>query len=149
MVRVFIVIAAFNEEHAISDVLKGLSRAGYKDIVVVDDGSKDKTAEIARANGAYVVRHVINRGQGAALATGMAYALKNDADIIVHFDADGQQRAEDIAAMISPIKRNEVDVTLGSRFIKKGSNVPFMRKFFLQAGAFLFLMLYGIKIKSI
>lgn len=146
MERVFVVIAAFNEEHAIADVLKGLRRAGYNDIVVVDDGSKDRTAEIATSNGAHVVRHVINRGQGAALSTGMGYALKNDADIIVHFDADGQQRVEDIAAMIAPIKRDEVDITLGSRFINKGSNVPSMRKFFLQAGAFLFLILYGVKL---
>ncbi|MBI4145209.1 glycosyltransferase family 2 protein [Candidatus Woesearchaeota archaeon] len=146
MPKIFVVIAAYNEEHAIGNVVKGLRKAGYHDIVVVDDGSDDRTSEVATDAGAKVVRHVLNRGQGAALQTGMDYALRNGADFIVHFDADGQHRVEDLSAMLAPVLSGAADVTLGSRFIAKGSNVPGMRAFWLRRGALLFRILYGIRL---
>lgn len=146
MPKVFIIIAAYNEEHAIGHVVEGLRKAGYHDIVVVDDGSKDRTCEVATDAGAKVVKHVLNRGQGAALQTGIDYALRHDADFIVHFDADGQHRVEDLPAMLAPVVSGKTDVTLGSRFIAKGSNVPGMRAFWLRMGALLFRILYGIKL---
>jgi glycosyltransferase involved in cell wall biosynthesis len=146
MNAVWIVIAAYNEEHAIGHVVKELRGAGYDRIVVVDDGSKDRTFDVATDAGAKAVRHVMNRGQGAALKTGIDYALRHDADIIVTFDADGQMRVEDLPKMIEPVTHGDVDVTLGSRFIGQGSNVPFTRKLFLQAGALLFKILYGVQL---
>lgn len=146
MDKVFIVIAAFNEEHALGAVIKGLQKGGYRNIVVVDDGSKDRTSAVAESHGAAVVRHVLNRGQGAALKTGIDYALQQNADIIVTFDADGQHRVEDLKAMIMPVANGQVDVTLGSRFLRPGSNVPFLRKLVLQGGALMFKILYGVKL---
>jgi polyprenyl-phospho-N-acetylgalactosaminyl synthase len=141
MTRIFIVIAAYNEARAIEAVVQGLRKEGYPDIAVVDDGSRDNTAELAENAGATVIVHSINRGQGAALKTGIDYALQQGADIVVTFDADGQHRVEDIPAMVKPVLAKEVD---GSRFIKQGSNVPWLRKQFLKAGALLFKMLYGV-----
>lgn len=146
--NVWIVIAAYNEQHSIGKVTKELIDAGYKNIVVVDDGSGDRTSAVAKKYTKHVVRHAINRGQGAALKTGIDYALEHDADIIVTFDADGQHRVQDIPAMIAPIKSGEVDVTLGSRFLKGGSNVPLIRKLLLKGGAWIIGMLYGIKLSD-
>lgn len=146
MPKVWIVIAAFNEERVIGTVVTDLKKAGFLHTIVVDDGSKDRTSEVARDAGARVVRHVINRGQGAALRTGIDAALDEKADAIVTFDADGQMRSQDIPSMLSPVLKGEVDVVLGSRFIQQGSNVPVMRRFWLRMGALLFRLLYGVQV---
>ncbi|MFH1376303.1 MAG: glycosyltransferase family 2 protein [Candidatus Woesearchaeota archaeon] len=129
-----IIIPAFNEEKAIADVIKDLKSHDYHNILVIDDGSKDRTAEIAKENGAKVIKHIINRGQGAALQTGHEYALKNGAETIVHFDADGQFIAKDIESMLSAIN-NGYEIVLGSRFLdKKPINIPLEKKIILKAG---------------
>ena len=101
---VFVVVPAYNEAPAIGAVLQEL-RAAYRHIVVVDDGSTDGTLETARAYATFVLRHPINCGQGAALQTGIEFALLHGAEYIVTFDADGQHRIEDIAALLSTILR--------------------------------------------
>lgn len=138
-------IAAYNEEHSITKVVNELRRAGYRNVVVVDDGSRDKTYEAALSAGATVLQHVVNRGQGAGLRTGIEYALSQGADVIVTFDADGQHRVEDIPAMTKPVLDGEVDVTFGSRFLKQGSNVPFLRKLWLKGGIMMLWFFYGAK----
>ena len=145
--KVFVVIAAFNEEHSVPKVIRELHKAGYKNVVVVDDGSKDKTYEAALDAGATVLQHIVNRGQGAALQTGIDYALEQDADIIVTFDADGQHRVEDIPAMVKPVESGKYDVTFGSRFLTKQSkeNVPFLRKLYLKVGILVLLLFYGVR----
>ncbi|MEM4254081.1 MAG: glycosyltransferase family 2 protein [Candidatus Woesearchaeota archaeon] len=143
--NVFIVIAAYNEENSISDVVKELHSAGYKNVVVIDDGSKDKTFDAALSAGATVLQHIVNRGQGAALKTGIDYALEQGADVIVTFDADGQHRVEDIPAVIKPVVSGEVDVTFGSRFLKKDSGIPFVRKILLKIGVLVLWLFYGVK----
>jgi len=147
--NIWIVIAAFNEAHSIGHVLKDLVKAGYKNVIVVDDGSEDDTSRIAKQYTSHVLNHVINRGQGASLRTGIDYALRHGADIIVTFDADGQHRVEDIPAMVTPVKNDEVDIALGSRFLKPGSNVPFVRKLFLKGGILIVWLLYGIKLTDV
>jgi len=142
----WVVIAAFNEEKKISEVIQSLQKIGYKSIVVVDDGSKDKTYQIAESNKVDVLRHIINRGQGAALKTGIDYALGKGADIIVTFDADGQHDAREIERLVLPIKECKVDVTLGSRFIDRRSNPPFVRKVILKGGAVIFRIMYGVRL---
>lgn len=143
---VWIVIAAFNEGKSIANVVKSLRDADYHNVVVVDDGSKDETFEVASKAGAHALRHVINRGQGAALKTGIDYAIREGAEAIVTFDADGQHRVEDLPAMIGPVLKGEVDVTLGSRFIGKKSDIPFVRKIFLKGGVLMIWLLYGVKL---
>ena len=142
--EVWIVIAAYNEALGIANVIKSLEKAGYNNVVVVDDGSKDNTYTAASAHTPHTFQHSINRGQGAALKTGIYYALLKGAEYIVTFDADGQHRTEDLNTMLSPVIKGEADITLGSRFLTLNSNVPFIRKIFLKAGAFAIWAFYGI-----
>lgn len=125
--QIFCVIPAWNEEANIAQVLKNLSRFVDK-IIVVDDCSRDQTNKIAEASGAIVLRHPVNRGQGAALQTGNDFALKNGADIIVHFDADNQFSAEEIPSVVNPLINKEADIVFGSRFLGKTANLPFFKK---------------------
>jgi glycosyltransferase involved in cell wall biosynthesis len=141
---VFIVIAAYNEGKSISKVIANLHKAGYHNVVVVDDGSRDDTFDIVVESGAIALRHVVNRGQGAALKTGIDYALRNDAQIIVTFDADGQHRVEDLKAMITPVRSGKVDITLGSRFLKK-VEMPFIRRLTLKIAILIVRIFYGAK----
>ncbi len=145
--KIWIVIPAYNEAKAIGEVVTSV-RALFPSIVVVDDCSKDATREAAHAAGAHVVRHAINRDQGAALETGMRYALRRGAEIIIHFDADGQHRLEDIPALIEPIVRRRADVVLGSRFLGSAENIRFERRVFLRM-AILFTWLFsGVKLSD-
>lgn len=133
---VFVVIPAFNEEKRIAETVRGILSLypNYK-IVVVDDGSADKTVLQAKQAGAQVLEHLINRGQGAALQTGTTYALREKADIIVHFDADGQFEAKEIEGMLQPILKGEAEVVLGSRFLSQQNNIPWSkRKIILPLG---------------
>ncbi len=145
VIKEFIVIPAYNEERKIGEVLKDLIFSGHNNIVIVDDGSKDNTSEIASKYNISVIRHPINRGQGAALKTGIDFALSEGADIIVTFDSDGQHCVEEIPSLTESIKNGEVDVVLGSRFIKENST-PFVRKMFLKGGAQIIRLLYGVKL---
>ncbi len=129
--KIFIIIPAWNEKERIVQVIANLKKHGYDRIVVVDDSSCDNTGKLAKENGAIVLSHIINRGQGAALQTGNTYAVKNGADIIVHFDADGQMRPEDISKMIEPIINGKAEITLGSRFLGQTKNIPFTKRYIL------------------
>ncbi|HEX7705592.1 MAG TPA: glycosyltransferase family 2 protein [Thermoanaerobaculia bacterium] len=128
---VFIVIPAYNEAGAIREVVSGL-RQTYDRVIVVDDGSSDATSEEAREAGASVVRHMMNRGQGAALQTGIEYSLLRGAEVIVTFDADGQHRVEDVGALLGALEREDADIAVGSRFLGIGSDVPFPRGLLLR-----------------
>lgn len=124
---VWVVVAAYNEAEAIGPVVAELVTRGHR-VAVVDDGSRDHTSEVARRNGATVLRHPVNRGQGAALQTGIRYALQRGADFIVTFDSDGQHDAQDVDTLIAPLQAGRADVVLGSRFIGTTENIPPMRK---------------------
>jgi glycosyltransferase involved in cell wall biosynthesis len=141
----FVVIAAFNEAGAIGRVVSEL-REAYANVVVVDDGSRDETWREARAAGAVVLRHIINRGQGAALQTGIAYALAAGAQIVITFDADGQHRVEDIAALAGPITRGEVEISLGSRFLADRDAIPLGRRLVLLAAVAFMRVTSGVKL---
>jgi polyprenyl-phospho-N-acetylgalactosaminyl synthase len=144
--KVIAVIPAYNEQARIADAIR--DAAGFVNhVVVVDDCSSDKTGDVARAQGAHVIRHIINRGQGAALQTATDYALDVlGADVIVHFDADGQMMGEEIPSMVEPIKSGEADVVLGSRFLGKKANMPFSRYLSLRAALLFTMLLSGIRV---
>ncbi len=125
--NIFIIIPAFNEEKHIAQVIENLLEYNYK-IIVIDDCSTDNTFEIAKRFPITVLRHIINRGQGAALQTGTDFAIKNNAEIIVHFDADGQYLVNEIQQTLIPLLNNEVDIILGSRFLQKNKNMPFAKR---------------------
>ena len=133
--QLWVVVPAFNEGQVIGGVVGGL-RSAHRDVVVVDDCSTDATGAAAAAAGAVVVRHPVNLGQGAALQTGISYALERGADCIVTFDADGQHRVEDIAVLIDVQARTGADVILGSRFLGQSENMPPLRRAVLKLAAF-------------
>ena len=146
--QTWIVIPAYNEENKIVEVVEELKKAGYSQIVIVDDGSEDHTYQKALSTGVTVLKHIINRGQGAALKTGLDYALEKGAQIIVTFDADGQHSPQDLASLIKPLQEGKADIVLGSRFLNKKSNTPFIRKIFLKGGALIFRIFYGVKVSD-
>jgi glycosyltransferase involved in cell wall biosynthesis len=118
--KVIIQIPCFNEEQALPVTLRALPRAipGVDSVewLVIDDGSTDRTSEVARAAGAdHVVRHARRQGLAAAFMTGLDAALKAGADIIVNTDADNQYNAEDIPALVAPIIGGKADLVIGAR----------------------------------
>ena len=140
---VFAVIPAHNEEKHIGDVVRQAKK--YADsIVVVDDGSKDRTAEEAKKSGAIVLKHVVNLGKGAALKTGCDYAIKNKADIIVAIDADAQHNPKEIPKFIGAVKMH--DVAIGYR--KLNMSMPFILRFGNWFINKTIRFLYGVKIKD-
>jgi len=143
-VNIYIVVPAYNEENSISGVIGDLRKHNFNNIIVVDDGSTDDTNIVAKKDGAVVIKHPINLGQGTAVKTGIDYALLLGAEIIVTFDADGQHLAKDLDNLVKPLINNEVEVALGSRFLDNNSNVPWLKKIFLKGGTLLLFLMYGI-----
>lgn len=127
----FVIIPAYNEAKNIGRVISGLFSHGLQNIIVVDDGSTDQTAEIARSAGAIVLCHEVNRGQGASLQTGNEYALAHGASEVVHFDADGQFNPADITKALEVKKSKNIDVVLGSRFLDNRSQIPWTKKYII------------------
>lgn len=121
------IVPAYNEEKSIGSVARNLFQHVDR-VVVVDDGSDDNTARAAEEAGAFVLRHELNRGQGAALETGHEYARAVGADAVLHFDADGQFDVTDIAPALEQLKRVQADILFGSRFLDKRSSVPWFKK---------------------
>lgn len=124
------VIPTYNEEKTIGSVARGLFEHVDK-VVVVDDGSSDDTLGEAQRAGAIVLRHEINRGQGAALETGHEYAREIGADYVLHFDGDGQFDPADIAPAFKALQESGADILFGSRFLDKKSNIPIFKSYFL------------------
>ncbi|MBU1126615.1 glycosyltransferase family 2 protein [Patescibacteria group bacterium] len=144
--KIVAIIPAYNEEERVAAAIADAARF-VDDVVVVDDCSKDRTGEAAFESGAYLLQHVINRGQGAALQTGTEFALEYlGADIVIHFDADGQMCGEDIEAVTEPIIKGEASVVLGSRFLGARSNMPLGRWLTLRCGLLFTAMVSGIKV---
>jgi glycosyltransferase involved in cell wall biosynthesis len=130
--KTFFVIPAFNEEASIRQVVSGIVKEGFS-AVVVDDSSSDKTREVAREGGAWVVSHPINLGQGAALQTGFEFALANDAKFVVTFDADGQHLVKDAIEMVTLAAAQGLDVVIGSRFLRgRPESIPLSRYVILK-----------------
>lgn len=110
-------------------------RSVFAAVIVVDDGSADDTATIARRAGAYVVRHPVNLGQGAAIQTGVEFARSQpDARTFVTFDADGQHRVTDVQQMIAHLDRGDVDLVIGTRFAapEAAAAVPWLKRLVLR-----------------
>jgi hypothetical protein len=117
-----IIIPAFNEEKQLASVIESIRKYSDVDIVVIDDGSGDRTAEIARKAGAFVIRHSFNMGYGVALQTGYKYALGNDYEYLLQIDGDGQHDPFYIPAFFSMLEKREYDLVIGSRFLKNSTD---------------------------
>lgn len=143
-----VVIPVYNEEHALGEVLGSLSQDDYM-LVVVDDGSTDSTYQIAQMYDVNLLRHPINLGQGAALQTGISYALSfPEVKWIVTFDSDGQHQSSDIPKLIDVIIQENCDVALGSRFMEGGTaeDIKLIRTITLKMALFFTRLTTGLKI---
>jgi glycosyltransferase involved in cell wall biosynthesis len=130
---VAVVIPALNESPVIGEVIAGL-RTRFPLVILVDDGSWDGTAQVARSAGARVARHGVNLGQGGALRTGLAAALRlPQVQWIVTFDADGQHQPDDAAALIDRARRGDVDIVLGTRFGDQEVEAGLAKRLLLKA----------------
>ena len=130
---IFFIIPEHNEGTVIQSTLEPVIREGYS-VVVVDDGSSDHSWQMIQNLQVYALRHRLNLGQGAALQTGMTFALSKGAKTIVHFDADGQHRLKDVKGLLEPVLAGEADVALGSRFMRRDDKkaVPFSKQILLK-----------------
>lgn len=132
---VFVVIPAFNEHQSLQLVVDELVDKHYN-VVVVDDGSARDLYPLLKNKPIFFLRHKVNLGQGAALQTGIEFALSRQPSYIVTFDADGQHNANDIEKMLLKLFETKADIALGSRFIKNNP-IPLKRKILLQAGRYI------------
>jgi glycosyltransferase involved in cell wall biosynthesis len=129
---VWVIIRCFNESQVVRGVIEEL-RQHFPNVVGVDDGSSDTSSAEMVAAGAVVVRHAINLGGGAALQTGVEFALLDpQAKYFVCFDADGQHRPEDALSMVQRLRRGEEDILIGSRFLGSSAGMPRSRRMLLR-----------------
>jgi glycosyltransferase involved in cell wall biosynthesis len=130
--KIAIGIPAFNEEKNIASIILQLQKI-TKNIIVCDDGSQDMTAEIAEKLGTELIKHEKNLGYGAAIRSIFLKAREMNVDALVTFDADGQHRIEDIEKVLKPIKDENADIVIGSRFLNEPENVPKYREIGIKA----------------
>ena len=143
MLKIVVLVPAYNEETVIAQVLRDIVAAGYPDILVVDDGSADQTYEKAQiVAGVIVLRHFINRGKGAAVKTGIEGAKILDADVVVTMDGDGQHDPQEIAKMVRLVADGH-DVVLGTRMMNRETMPPW-KILANQAGNFFTWMIHGL-----
>ncbi len=141
MKKLFVVIPAYNEEKRIGDVIKKTKKY-TSNIIVVDDGSRDRTYDVARKFNVIVARHVINLGKGAALKTGCELAIRKGADAMVLIDSDGQHNPEQIPNFIKGLEDSEI--VFGCRKLSK--NMPFTMRFGNWFIRIMTRLLFGIKL---
>lgn len=135
--RLAILIPAYNEEKTLADVIrtlpKKLPKITYKEVVVIDDGSSDRTIKIIKKHKLTIISHHLNRGLGAALGTGFEYVKNNNFDCLITFDADGQHNPADIIPVLKPIINKKADIVIGSRLKKPAGHARHASKT-LRAG---------------
>jgi len=145
--KLVIIVPAFNEEAMVGEVIDRLLEDKPKnletEIVVVNDGSQDHTEREAKRRKVIVLNHLINRGLGGALGTGLSFAKNANADFVITFDADGQHDPKDIKKILNPLIAKEADVVIGSRLIGK-SDMPIDRKVISFLANVLNLFMWGV-----
>ncbi len=146
--KVLVIVPAYNEADRIAGTVREIIRVGFP-VLAVDDGSEDETASRARAAGARTVSHPVNRGQGAALQTGIEYFLAGNYQIGVFFDADGQMAAEEIFQLIKPLESGKAEVALGSRFLGKAEGISRPRLVVLKLALVFSRLTTGLKITDV
>lgn len=148
--KIAVLVPAFNEEKSIQRVVSGIKASNPgMEVVVIDDGSSDNTAELAQRSGATVLSHVVNLGYGAALQTGYKYALRKGCDCTVQIDGDGQHDPGFIAQLVNSLS-NGSDVVIGSRFLGDVGDYqnPALRKIGMMFFRFLIYLFIKQKISD-
>ena len=145
--KLLIAIPAYNEEKMIGEVIKDIpariAHVSQRDILVINDGSTDATADIARSHRARVVEHLLNRGLGASLKTALEYAVNNKYDALITIDADGQHETKSIPALVKKMIKEKADVVVGSRWLTRG-HAPLIRIIINKLANLLTFFFYGI-----
>lgn len=142
----WVVVPLFNEASVISGVISGLL-PHFPNVVCIDDGSTDGSLEEARLAGAHVVEHPINLGQGAALQTGIDYALSQaGCEFIVTFDADGQHRVDDAISMVAAARETGAAIVFGSRFLDDRTNPGVMKRVILKTAVWVTNLTTSVKL---
>ncbi len=146
--KLLIVVPAFNEAPVIVQTIKEIqiatSSLPHTYILVIDDCSRDNTYQLAQSTKVQVLRHVINRGLGGALGTGLAYARKHDFDYLITIDADGQHDPQDIHKLLLPLTKNRADVVIGSRTISTKGKIPLDRVILNYLSNLFTRIMYGV-----
>lgn len=128
----YVIVPVYNEASVIEKVISGL-KVHFTNIICVDDGSSDGSAEAIKQTSATLLQHNKNKGQGAALRTGIKHALKNSkAKYFITFDADGQHDPRDASAMLKALKKQKIDIALGSRFLGHVENLSLAKRMLLK-----------------
>lgn len=141
---IFVIVPAYNEATVIRETVGGLLEKNYS-VVVVDDSSSDDTKRALSGLSVFYIRHLANLGQGAALRTGIEYALQAGAQYLVTFDADGQHDPVDIDRMLNLLQERKGGIVFGSRFIDgSSSNIPLPRRIILRFARFINYLVSGI-----
>lgn len=140
--KIYIVVPAYNEAKRIGKVLRDLKKTKLP-VIVVDDGSKDKTYQVAKRYGFIVLRHGINLGKGAAMKTGATAAFKLGADAVIFIDSDGQHRISDLPQFVGALKTGKADVVFGVRDLLK---IPFVRRAGNSVASLLVSALFDIRV---
>ncbi|WP_251445054.1 MULTISPECIES: glycosyltransferase family 2 protein [unclassified Microbacterium] len=142
----WLIVPLYNEATVVQDVVREARRT-FPNIVCIDDGSSDGSAEEALAGGAVVLRHPINLGQGAALQTGIEFArAQPGAEYFVTFDSDGQHQVDDVVAMVQRLRTEPYDIIVGSRFLDGRTNASALKKFVLRLAVLFERMSTGVRL---
>lgn len=143
--EVWVVVPAYKEAARLAATLESLLTVATS-VVVVDDGSPDDTARVAAQYPVWVLRHVVNLGQGAAIQTGITFSLRQGAEYVATFDADGQHVPGDLTRLLHALRENHADYALGSRFLGRAEGIPWTRKLMLKAAVFFTWVFSGIRV---
>ena len=146
--RLWVVIAAYNEEQRIGRVLKDLIPVA-ENVVVVDDASRDETCGVVSRYPVWLLQHACNLGQGAALQTGIRFALDQGAQYVATFDADGQHAVMDLEKMLAALIGSAADFALGSRFLGRADGIPFSRKILLKLAVLFTKLISGVSLSDV
>lgn len=142
---VWIVIASYNEGPRIRRTLDELKAEGYANIIVVDDGSSDGSCDFGNGD-VWCLRHPVNRGQGAALQTGIEFFLGREGKFIVTYDADEQHCPHEVENLVNPLLQGKADVAFGSRFLGKHRGMPVSKWLILKAAVHATRLILRIRI---
>lgn len=146
--HVYIIIPAKDEASRIGKVISKSLELGYRNIIVINDGSQDDTAKVAYSYGVTVLHHLVNLGPGAATQTGIEHAIEQGAGIIVTIDADNQQFPEDIEKLVNHLEAKDVDVVIGSRFMNRENEIPIMRIIYNMIANVITFILTGLPVSD-
>jgi glycosyltransferase involved in cell wall biosynthesis len=141
------IVPAYNEEAAVAAVIAEVGSLPGVDVLVIDDGSSDRTAEVAAAAGARVVRLPYNLGIGGAVQTGYIWAVQHGYDIAIQVDGDGQHPANEVAALVNAVRGGEADLVIGSRFLGTGAyRAPLSRRIGIRMFARILSTMVGVQL---